>query len=112
MKKRNPFDIIKSRRMTEKTNMLANLAASQSNACVRKCTTPKVVFLVNVHANKKEIAWAIEEIYKDRKIKVKKVNTILVKPKERRVRGHLGMTKMIKKAIVSLQAGDSIEEAV
>lgn len=57
--KRNPYDIIKSRYMTEKTNVLANLQKAESNPCVKKCKTPKVVFLVDKKANKQEIARAV-----------------------------------------------------
>ena len=64
---------------------------------------------VDFKANKRQIADAVEEIYKDKKVKVIKVNTINVKPKKRRVRGFLGMTSSFKKAIVSLRPGDSIE---
>ncbi len=47
------------------------------------------MFIVDRHANKHEIANAIEEIYKDEGIKVVAVNTINVKAKPRRVRADL-----------------------
>jgi large subunit ribosomal protein L23 len=67
------------------------------------------VFIVDPTANKREIAAAIEEIYSEQKVKVTAVNTINVKAKQRRVRGRLGMTKSFKKAVVSLEEGDSID---
>ena len=106
---RSPFSVIKSQHVTEKTMVLLNLKDSESNPCVKRCLTPKYVFLVDPQANKTEIAWALEEIYKDKKIKVLKVNTLTRKPKPRRVRGRLGVTAYLKKAIVTLRPGDSIE---
>jgi large subunit ribosomal protein L23 len=40
------------------------------------------------------------------------VNTINVKPKERRVRGRSGFKAAFKKAIVTFEAGDKIEDQV
>ncbi len=57
---------------------------------VARFELPKYVFVVDRTANKNEIALAIEEIYKDKTVKVVSVNTINVKPKARRVRGRLG----------------------
>lgn len=107
---KNPYDIIKCRHITEKTTTLANLAASESNPSVRRCTNPKVVFIVDKRANKQEIAWAIETIYSAKNIRVTDVNTINVKPKWRRVRGRLGKTTAFKKAVITLQPGDTIDE--
>ena len=105
----NPYDVIKSRHVTEKAGVLEQLQFNTSNACVKKCDAPKVVFVVDKRASKQEIAQAIEEIYKDKKIKVVAVNTVNVKPKARRVRGRSGMRPAFKKAIVTLEPGDSIE---
>ncbi len=110
--KKNPHDIIKYRHVTEKAKMLENLHASESNACIKKFELPKYTFVVDIKASKNQIAWAIETIYSEKKIKVKKVNTIVLKPKPRRVRGKLGKTKRIKKAIVTLHKGDLIEDQV
>ena len=65
-----------------------------------------------MRANKKGIAWALETIYESKKIKVTAVNTIILKAKSRRVRGFQGMTSALKKAIVSLAPGDTIDEQV
>lgn len=112
MLKKSPFDIILSKHITEKSRVLEQLQFNSSNPCVKKCDTPKYVFIVDKRANKQEIAKAIEEIYSDRKIKVISVNTINTKAKPRRVRGRPGMKPSFKKAIVTLEAGDSIEEKV
>jgi large subunit ribosomal protein L23 len=112
MQRKSPFDIIKSRHITEKAQVLEQLQSNNSNPVVKACTTPKYVFVVDKRANKQEIASAIEEIYAEKKIRVVSVNTINVKSKERRVRGRKGMTAGFKKAIVSLEAGDSIESNV
>jgi len=112
MKERNPYHIIKSRYITEKTTVLEGLQHVNSNRCVSKCDKPKYVFLVDKKANKTEIAQAIETIYAEKKIKVRDVNTINMKPKKRRVRGYKGFRAAFKKAIVTLESGDSIDEAV
>jgi large subunit ribosomal protein L23 len=112
MLKKSPFDIILSKHITEKSQVLEQLRFNASNPCVKKCDSPKHVFIVHKKANKQEIATAIEEIYSDKKIKVVSVNTINVKPKAKRVRGRRGMKPGFKKAIVTLEAGDNIEEKV
>ena len=105
----NQYQVIKAKRVTEKGRVIENLVNAKSNKSISRCQTPKIVFDVDAKANKRQIADAVEEIYKDRKVKVTKVNTINVKPKKRRVRGFLGMTSGFKKAIVSFRPGDSIE---
>ena len=110
MKKKSPYDVIKSRYITEKASVMSQLQHSASNICVNRCSTPKYVFLVDKQANKKEIAEAIEEIYAGKSVKVTSVNTINIKPKRRRMRGRVGMKPGFKKAIVSLSDGDTIEE--
>ena len=105
----NPYQIIKNRRVTEKSRVLENLMNAKSNPSVSRCQSPKVVFDVDSKANKTEIANAVEEIYKDKKVKVVKVNTIIVGPKTRRVRGFTGKTASYKKAVVTFRQGDAIE---
>ena len=68
----------------------------------------KVVFRVAQDATKDEIASAVEELFK---VKVIKVNTLNVKGKTKRFRGHLGRRSDIKKAIVTLQEGQTIDIA-
>ncbi len=109
---KSPYNIIKHRHVTEKAGVLLGLQHATSNACVRKCDDPKYVFIVDKKASKKEIAWAIEEIYKEKKIKVAKVNTITIRPHMRRVRGFLGKTQWVKKAVVTLTPGDTLDEQV
>lgn len=104
--------IIKHRYVTEKARVLEGLQHAASNPCVRKCENPKYLFIVDKKANKQEIAHAVEELYKDKKIKVVAVNTSIRKPKKRRMRGRSGMTSFIKKAIVTLSVGDVIDEQV
>ena len=63
-------------------------------------------FEVAKNDNKIEIAKAVEEVFK---VKVVRVNTMNVKPKPKRVRGPLGLTRTWKKAMVTLAEGDTIE---
>jgi large subunit ribosomal protein L23 len=112
MSKKNPYDIIECRYLTEKSKVLQDLQNNTSNPSVRKCTAPKYVFIVNKRANKRDIAEAIEEIYAEDQVRVAAVNTINMKPKPRRVRGRSGKAAAFKKAIVTLEAGDSLKEMV
>ena len=61
-------------------------------------------------ANKAQIKEAIEEIYAEKKVKVVSVNTITMPVKWRKVRGHMGKTARLKKAVVSFRPGDAIDE--
>lgn len=108
----NPYDIIKSRRLTEKSRVLENLQHAKSNPSVSRCQSPKAVFNVDAKANKAQIAWAVEQIYAEKKVKVVRVNTISIGPKWRRVRGFEGKTAALKKAVVTFRPGDQIETQV
>jgi len=112
MKHNNPYTIIKRRYITEKASMLQGLKDASSNKSLARCENPKYVFLVDPKANKKEIAGALEEIYRDKHIRVVAVNTINVKPKQYNPRGRMnaGRATMQKKAIVTLAVGDQIDE--
>ena len=89
----NYRDIIKAPIITEKSSDLAQ----------NKNT---FVFSVDVNANKTQIIQAIEKIFN---VKVESVNTINVKPKKKRVGRYVGKTNRMKKAIVKLSEGSSIE---
>ncbi|MDD2208082.1 MAG: 50S ribosomal protein L23 [Bacilli bacterium] len=64
------------------------------------------VFKVDKKANKTQIKIAIEEAFG---VKVKSINTLITKPKDKRVGKHTGQTKTYKKAFVTLVDGQSIE---
>lgn len=59
----------------------------------------KYTFKVNKKATKVEIANAVEKLFD---VKVLKVNTMIVKGKEKRVGVHVGKTSDWKKAIVTI----------
>ena len=84
--------VIKAPIITEKTAQMAD-----------KNT---VVFSVDTKANKTQIKQAVEKIFD---VKVESVNTINTKPKKRRVGKYTGTTSRVKKAIVKLKEGSSIE---
>lgn len=109
MASQNPYQIVKHRHITEKAMMLQGLKKAESNPSLKACEAPKYVFIVDTSATKGQIATAIEEIYKAEGVKVVAVNTINVKRKQRRVRGKLGYTKGFKKAVVTLQPGDDLD---
>jgi len=108
-KMKNPYQVVKHQYLTEKSSMLQSLATAESNASLRRCKTPKYVFIVDRNANKYEIAQAIEEIYKSEGVKVTAVNTINVKAKPKRFRGRQTFANAFKKAIVSFRPGDSLD---
>ena len=89
----NYRDVIKAPIITEKSSDLA-----QNNNTI--------VFSVDVKANKTQIKQAVEKIFN---VKVEKVNTVNVKPKKKRVGRYVGKTNRVKKAIVKLSEGTSIE---
>lgn len=66
----------------------------------------KYSFEVARSAPKEEIADAVEKLFG---VHVKKVNTMWVKPKTKRVRYVAGKTRSWKKAIVTIADGEQIE---
>ena len=86
------YDAILSPVITEKATLL-----SEQN---------KVVFRVVNDATKDEIAAAVEALFK---VNVTKVNTLVVKGKTKRFRGRPGRRSDVKKAVVTLAEGQSID---
>ena len=86
------YDVILSPHITEKATVL-----SEQN---------KVVFKVAQDASKDEIAAAVEALFK---VNVLKVNTVITKGKTKRFRGIMGRRSDVKKAIVTLAEGQSID---
>ncbi len=66
----------------------------------------QVTFKVTPDATKPEIKDAVETVYK---VKVKSVNTTILKGKTKRFRGVAGVRSDVKKAIVTLEAGQQID---
>ena len=66
----------------------------------------KVVFEVASKSNKYEIKGAIEKLFS---VKVKSVNIINIKGKVKRFKGVLGKRKDIKKAVITLEEGNTID---
>ena len=87
------LDIIYSPVITEKSSKLAEGGKTY-------------VFKVDKKANKTQIKIAIEEAFG---VKVKSVNTLITKPKDKKVGKYTGQTKTYKKAIITLVDGQSIE---
>jgi large subunit ribosomal protein L23 len=86
------YDVILAPVITEKATVL-----SEQN---------KVVFRVSMDATKDEISAAVEELFK---VEVLKVNTLITKGKTKRFRGRAGRRSDVKKAIVTLAEGQSID---
>ncbi len=66
----------------------------------------QVTFKVSLDATKPEIKKAVESLFE---VKVKQVNTIRMKGKAKRLKGHLGRRVNWKKAVVSLAEGETID---
>jgi large subunit ribosomal protein L23 len=98
---KSPYDIIVRPVVTEKS--------------FRGGAENKYTFIVAKDANKFEIAWAIEQIQADARnaVKVVSVNTHIVKGTSRRgrffKRANQGRTSDFKKAVITLQEGQTIE---
>ena len=88
------YDVIVSPAITEKSTM-----ASEQN---------QVVFNVAKKATKPQIKAAIEALFS---VKVTGVNTLVRKGKVKRFRGTVGRQSDVKKAIVTLADGQSIDVA-
>ena len=66
----------------------------------------KYALKVNIHATKEEVKKAVEKLFK---VKVTKVNTMVVGGKTRRMGQNIGRRSDWKKAIVTLKAGETIK---
>ena len=86
------YDFIRAPLITEKATM-----ASEHN---------QVMFRVPLKASKPEIKRAIENLFK---VNVTAVNTLISKGKIKRFRGRPGRRNDVKKAIVTLAEGQSID---
>ena len=90
--KERMYDIIRAPVITEKATM-----GSEHN---------QVTFKVPLDAVKPEIKAAVEGVFG---VKVKAVNTLVVKGKTKRFRGRLGVRSDIKKAVITLVEGHTID---
>ena len=89
----NSFEIIKTARLTEK----GTTQGEKYN---------QYTIVADRRANKHQIRAAVEELFK---VKVKRVNTMNMRGKNRRQRTHqAGKSPDWKKAIVTLKEGDKI----
>lgn len=86
------YDIIVAPVISEKSTM-----AAENN---------QVMFEVRKDATKPHIKLAIEQLFK---VKVKSVNTLVRKGKRKVFRGRRGQQSDVKKAIVTLEDGHSID---
>jgi len=66
-------------------------------------------FVVSKNSNSNEIKQAIEMIFK---VKVNKVNTSILRGKGKTFKGNYGFRKDIKRAIVTLKEGNTIDSSL
>ena len=90
--KERMYDIIRAPVITEKATL-----GSEHN---------QVTFKVPLDASKPEIRQAVEGVFS---VKVTAVNTLITKGKVKRFRGTLGRRSDVKKAVVTLAEGHSID---
>ncbi|WP_136657442.1 50S ribosomal protein L23 [Nitratireductor sp. XY-223] len=86
------YDVITEPVITEKSTLV-----SEQN---------QIVFNVAKTATKPEIKAAVEALFG---VKVKAVNTLVRKGKKKRFRGRVGQQSDVKKAIVTLVDGESVD---
>lgn len=68
----------------------------------------KVTFMISPRADKIQVKQAVEHLFK---VKVTKVNTVNIQGKTKRFRGQTGKRDDVRKAIVTLEAGQTIDLA-
>jgi large subunit ribosomal protein L23 len=94
MIKRSAYDVIVSPVITEKSTLVSEVN--------------QVIFIVAPKATKPEIKAAVERLFK---VKVKAVNTLVRKGKLKAFRGRRALQSDVKKAIVTLEEGHTIDLA-
>ncbi len=87
------YEVIKKPLITEKGSNL-------------KETQNKIVLQVSTEANKIEIKNAVEAVFK---VKVEEVRTMIFKGKKKRLGARQGVRSDWKKAVVTLQEGQTVE---
>lgn len=68
----------------------------------------KVTFVISPTATKIDVKKAVETLFK---VDVVKVNTATTEGKQKKFRGHPGQRRDVRKAVVTLKAGQSIDIA-
>lgn len=91
-KSKEKYDIIRRPIITEKATMASE--------------TGTLAFEVAMGSSKADIKSAIEELFN---VKVKAVNTLIVKGKVKRFRGQMGRRRDMKKAYITLKEGNTID---
>jgi large subunit ribosomal protein L23 len=92
MREEELYDVIRAPLVTEKSTMV-----SENN---------QVMFKVAMTATKPDIKEAVERLFN---VKVSAVNTLIRKGKNKRFRGVKGQQSDFKKAIVTLEDGQTID---
>ena len=92
MSKYSNYDVIRAPVVTEKSTNLSEHS--------------QVVFDVAIDATKPQIKAAVEALFE---VKVKAVNTLVRKGKVKRFRNRLGVRNDVKKAVVTLVEGQTID---
>lgn len=103
---RAPQTIIKRPLLTEKSTILRETGGNDQPALEDEDLAQKIVFEVAKDANKIEIRHAIQSLFN---VTVTDVHTMLVRGKRKRLGRFIGRRPALKKAIVTLKAGDNIE---
>ena len=86
------YDVIRRPIITEKATLASEFGT--------------IAFEVGIECSKKDIKNAIEDLFN---VKVKAVNTLIMKGKVKRFRGQLGRRRDVKKAYITLEEGNTID---
>jgi large subunit ribosomal protein L23 len=92
--------------MSQLQNYATIIAPVITEKSTKLSESNQVVFRVPSTATKPQIKKAVEELFK---VKVKSVNTLVTKGKKKLFRGRPGARSDVKKAIVTLEAGNTID---
>tara|TARA_B100000927_G_C16259308_1_gene386787 strand:- start:105 stop:422 length:318 start_codon:yes stop_codon:yes gene_type:complete len=100
-------------------NINKNISSERALSVIKKpITTEKstnlqqynqYTFMVSNDSNTNEIKQAVEKLFK---VKVIKINTSIIRGKGKTFKGNYGFRKDIKKAIVTLKEGNTIDSSL
>ena len=103
---RAPQSVIKKPLLTEKSTQLRETGGGDFTYGEDEDYAQKIVFEVAIDANKIEIRHAVQKLFN---VVVTDVHTMVQRGKLKRVGRYTGRTAKVKKAIVTLKPGESIE---
>jgi large subunit ribosomal protein L23 len=105
-KKKKTAEKLSDRALAELHDVLVRPVVTEKSTAASEFN--KVTFMISPRADKTQVKRAVEHLFK---VKVTKVNTVKIAGKTKRFRGQKGKRDDIRKAIVTLEAGQTIDLA-